>query len=170
MSPWIYEESKNSRARYILGEVGDNPLVCIGVNPSTASPEKLDNTMRVVKTRANSLGYNGWIMINLYAQRATDPNRLHKYLHLKLHREHLNIIEEYLGNKDYDIWVAWGTLIEKRKYLSRCLKDIYHILGVERRYLSIGDLSVSGHPHHPLYLKKELTPELFDMESYLENL
>lgn len=170
MSEWIYKISSNNRARFILGEWGDNPLVCIGVNPSTASPAKLDNTMRVVKSRAKSLGYDGWIMINLYAQRATDPNRLHKNLHLSLHREHLNIIREVLGKTPYDIWVAWGTLIEKRKYLSRCVRDIYEVLGEDRNYLSIGALSVLGHPHHPLYLRKELLPEFFDLSSYIKRL
>lgn len=166
---WIYREGRGGRSRFILGETGDNPLICIGVNPSTASPEKLDNTMRVVKSRASSLGYDGWIMINLYPQRSTDPNGLHKNLHLDLHREHLEVIKEYLSLSKSDVWVAWGTLIEKRSYLKRCLKDIYNILGSDRRYITIGKRSIKGHPHHPLYLNKELLPEDFEMDEYIKN-
>lgn len=35
--------------RYILETVGNNPLITIGINPSTAEPEKMDNTMKTVE-------------------------------------------------------------------------------------------------------------------------
>lgn len=73
---WIYETNSDNSARYILGERGENPLVCIGVNPSTAEPDKLDPTLRSVKAWAKRLGFDGWIMLNLYPQRATNPNDL----------------------------------------------------------------------------------------------
>jgi len=38
-----------------------NPLVCIGVNPSTTKPGQLDDTIKVVKARSISLGYDGWV-------------------------------------------------------------------------------------------------------------
>ncbi len=44
------------KERFILGEAGENPLVCIGVNPSTAEPDKLDNTHRQLKARSEYLG------------------------------------------------------------------------------------------------------------------
>ncbi len=40
---WIYEHSEDNAYRYILGTQGNNPLICFGVNPSTACPEKLDS-------------------------------------------------------------------------------------------------------------------------------
>lgn len=34
MTNWLYSNSSDDNERFILGESGDNPLVCIGVNPS----------------------------------------------------------------------------------------------------------------------------------------
>ena len=41
---WIYAPNFYSEYRYILGTRGKNPLICIGINPSTAEPDNLDNT------------------------------------------------------------------------------------------------------------------------------
>lgn len=41
---WLYEHNDDNSARYVLGTVGENPLVCFGVNPSTAEPNALDAT------------------------------------------------------------------------------------------------------------------------------
>ena len=63
---WIYEHSEDKKCRYLLGEKGKKMLVCCGVNPSNASPEKLDQTMKRVVSIANGKGYDGYVMINLY--------------------------------------------------------------------------------------------------------
>ena len=34
--------------------------------------------------------------------------------------------------------------------------------------MTFGKRSKKGHPHHPLYLRKDSTPELFDVENYLD--
>jgi hypothetical protein len=43
---WIYEKAEDDSSRYVLGIKGKKPLVCIGVNPSNAEPEKLENTLK----------------------------------------------------------------------------------------------------------------------------
>ena len=35
---WYYEPHTYQPYRYVLGRVGRHPLVCIGINPSTAQP------------------------------------------------------------------------------------------------------------------------------------
>ena len=35
---WLYAPNFYSEYRYILGTRGKNPLICIGINPSTAEP------------------------------------------------------------------------------------------------------------------------------------
>ena len=35
---WLYVPDSYTEYRYILGTRGENPLICIGVNPSTAEP------------------------------------------------------------------------------------------------------------------------------------
>lgn len=169
MTNWLYSKSTDNKNRYILGEKGNNPIICIGLNPSSAEPGDLDPTLRQVKSRAISLGYDSWIMINLYPQRATDPDDMHKRLNKKIHLKNLEEVKQYLPS-NYDIWAAWGTLIEKRPYLSKCLKDLYKVLGQEGRWFTIGKKSKTGHPHHPLYLKKNLPLDDFDIENYIDSL
>ena len=43
-SKWLYVPDFYTEYRYILGTRGQKPLICIGVNPSTAEPDNLDNT------------------------------------------------------------------------------------------------------------------------------
>src|SRR5690606_17601605 len=73
---WVYLKNDENTLRYVLGEKGNKTIACIGVNPSTATPEKLDPTLKKVKTVAKHNGFDGWIMYNLYPQRATNPNDL----------------------------------------------------------------------------------------------
>jgi hypothetical protein len=96
---------------------GESPLICIGVNPSTAEPENLDNTMKSVERLAQCNGFDSWIMLNLYTQRATNPMHLHPEADHNLHMENLAHIEKLLSSKPIStIWAAWGTLIECRPY------------------------------------------------------
>ena len=66
---------------------------------------------------------------------------------------------------------AWGTIVEKRDYLKGCLSDMVEI-GNEYGaiWYHAGKPSVKGHPHHPLYLKKDSLLENFDMEGYLRKI
>lgn len=61
-------------ARFMLGEVGENPIICLGINPSTANDEKDDSTISKIRKIASENNCDGWIMLNLYPQRATNPN------------------------------------------------------------------------------------------------
>jgi len=46
---WLYAPNFYSEYRYILGTRGKKPLICIGINPSTARPGALDNTLKSVE-------------------------------------------------------------------------------------------------------------------------
>ena len=52
--------------------------MCIGINPSTAVPDRLDNTLKSAQRIALFNGYDSFIMFNVYAQRATDPDDMEK--------------------------------------------------------------------------------------------
>lgn len=73
---WLYLNNKTNTERYILGESGKNIVACIGINPSTAEPNSLDQTLKKVKTVSEFNGFDGWIMYNVYPQRATNPSEL----------------------------------------------------------------------------------------------
>ena len=70
---WLYVPDFYTEYRYVLGTKGEKPLICIGVNPSTAEPDHLDNTLKSVERIALGNGYDSFIMFNVYPQRATRP-------------------------------------------------------------------------------------------------
>lgn len=96
---WLYKTDMNNTARFTLGECNNalgKTLVCVGINPSTATPNALDQTLTRVNGMATSHKYINRAMINVYPQRAIDPNNLHIKRDTKLHRENLNEIEGLL--------------------------------------------------------------------------
>ena len=86
---WIYAPNFYSEYRYILGTRGCKPLICIGINPSTAKPDALDNTLKSVERIALGNGFDSFIMFNVYAQRATSPDDMEKVCNPLLHKENL---------------------------------------------------------------------------------
>ncbi len=173
---WLYVPDFYTEYRYILGTRGQNPLICIGINPSTAAPDDLDNTLKSVSRIAEGNGFDSWIMFNVYAQRATRPNDMDKELNTPLHRENMRAFEYILktvadGGFSPAVWAAWGTIIEKREYLPGCVRDMVALgQSYGARWLCAGKRSIKGHPHHPLYLKKDEKTVEFDIEDYLDAL
>ena len=169
---WIYVPNFYSEYRYILGTRGNHPLICIGINPSTAGPDDLDNTLKSVQRIAEGNGFDSFIMFNVYAQRATDPNSMEKQCNVLLHKENMEAFRYVLSlSKDPTVWAAWGTIIEKRPYLMDCLLDMVNV-GQEfkAQWCCAGAVSKKGHPHHPLYLKKDEKIRAFEIEAYLRSL
>ena len=172
VAKWLYAPNFYSEYRYILGTRGKNPLICIGINPSTAQPGDLDNTLKSVERIALGNGFDSFIMFNVYAQRATDPDAMEQECNMALHRENLEAFRYVLSiSHQPAVWAAWGTIIEKRDYLPQCLKDM---LAVGEEYgaswYCAGKVSKKGHPHHPLYLRKDEKIRPFDIHDYLEKL
>ena len=170
VSRWLYVPNFYADYRYILGTRGKNPLICIGINPSTAKPGDLDNTLKSVERIALGNGFDSFIMFNVYAQRATDPDSMEDSCNLLLHRENLEAFRYVLSISEAPaVWAAWGTIIEKRDYLPQCLRDMLAV-GKEygARWVCAGKCSKKGHPHHPLYLRKDEQIKPFDVEGYLQ--
>ena len=168
---WLYAPNFYSEYRYILGTRGRKPLICIGINPSTARPDALDNTLKSVERIALANGFDSFLMFNVYAQRATSPDDMEKTCNPLLHRENLEAFRYVLSISEKPaIWAAWGAIIEKRKYLSDCLRDML-ALGEEygAQWYCAGAITKKGHPHHPLYLRKDEKIRPFDVASYLKN-
>ena len=166
---WIYAPNFYSEYRYILGTRGKNPLICVGINPSTARPDDLDNTLKSVQRIALGNGFDSFLMFNVYAQRATRPDDMEKTCNRNLHAENMEAFRYLLsiGEKP-TVWAAWGAIIEKRKYLPECVAEMLHISReYDARWVCAGPVSKKGHPHHPLYLRKDEKIKPFDTETYL---
>lgn len=170
INQWLYAPNFYSEYRYILGTRGQKPLICIGINPSTAQPGNLDNTLKSVQRIAHGNGFDSFIMFNVYAQRATDPDAMEKVCNWALHKENLEAFRYVLSiGENPTVWAAWGTIIEKRPYLKDCLKDMISA-GEEygARWVCAGKCSKKGHPHHPLYLRKDEMIRPFPVTEYLD--
>lgn len=169
---WLYAPNFYSEYRYILGTRGRHPLICIGINPSTAEPDALDNTLKSVERIAHANGFDSFIMFNVYAQRATSPDDMEKVCNPLLHRENMEAFRYVLSISEHPaIWAAWGAIIEKREYLPECVRDML-LLGEAfgAQWYCAGAITKKGHPHHPLYLKKDAPLRPFDVKAYLEKL
>ena len=155
--------------RYLLGTRGQRPLICVGINPSTAAPDRLDNTLKSVERVALGNGYDSFLMFNVYAQRSTRPRDLEERCNSRLHRENLAAFAYALSLSPAPaLWAAWGTIIEARPYLLPCLRDLIALgEGAGARWYTAGPRSKRGHPHHPLYLRKDSILEPFDPAAYL---
>ena len=166
---WLYAPNFYSEYRYILGTRGEKPLICIGINPSTAQPDDLDNTLKSVERIALGNGYDSFLMFNVYAQRATNPDTMERICNPLLHKENMEAFRYVLSLSNAPaIWAAWGSIIEKRGYLKDCVRDMLAI-GKEygAHWYCAGAITKKGHPHHPLYLRKDEKLRPFEVEAYL---
>ena len=172
VNQWLYAPNFYSEYRYILGTRGKNPLICIGINPSTAEPGNLDNTLKSVDRIARGNGFDSFIMFNVYAQRATNPDAMEKTCNPLLHKENLEAFRYVLSISEKPaVWAAWGAIIEKRPFLMDCLQDMVAAgQAYGASWYCAGAITKKGHPHHPLYLRKDEKIKPFDVENYLKNL
>ena len=170
ITKWIYVPNHYGEYRYILGTRGQHPLICVGINPSTAAPDDLDNTLKSVERVALHNGFDSFLMFNVYAQRATRPDDMEPECNAVLHGENRKAFRYLLSlSEEPAIWAAWGNIIEKRDYLMDCMRDFAADgQAAGARWFTAGPLLKSGHPHHPLYLKAATALQPFDIDAYLK--
>ena len=113
-------------------------------------------------------------MFNVYAQRATRPEDMERACNAALHRENMRAFDYALSLDRAGapaVWAAWGAVIEKRDYLPQCVRDMIAVgEGRGARWFSAGKRTKAGHPHHPLYLRKDSPLDPFDVGAYLDAL
>ena len=91
-------------------------------------------------------------MLNLYPQRATNPNDMHIKADNNLNKKNYEAIRSVFNIYPNALTLAsWGNAIEKRKYLKDCLKEILAI-APDRKWVCRGKLTVKGNPRHQLYV------------------
>ena len=166
---WLYVPNRYSEYRYILGTRGRHPLICVGINPSTAAPDALDPTLQSAQRIALANGYDSFLMFNVYAQRATRPDDMEPALNPTLHAENRKAFRYLLSLSERPaVWAAWGNIIWKRAYLMDCMRDFAADgEAVGARWFTAGPLLKSGQPHHPLYLRGDTRLVDFDIAAYL---
>ena len=172
-SRWLYAPDFYTEYRYVLGTRGENPVICMGINPSTAEPDNLDPTLQSVSRVSAFNGFDSFLMFNVYAQRATRPDDMDAELNIRLHDENRKAFRALLslagqGVQRPTVWAAWGAIIEKRAWLRDCVRDFRDDAeAFGACWVCAGPLSKKGHPHHPLYLRKDEPFRPFDIGGYL---
>ncbi len=157
-----YKTNKDNSVRFTLGLESNNPLIVIGVNPSTADENVPDNTVRRVLGFARRGMYNGFLMLNLCPIRATKPYQLPKECSEDIYQNNLKHIEEIFKRYEGgDVLLAFGDSIMLRDYLKQSLKDIIPIGEKYNVKWKCIKLNKSGYPQHPLMPKYQ---ELKDLD------
>lgn len=167
----IYKNNTNNSERYVLGTEGVNPLVVIGLNPSTADENEPDPTIRKVMGIAKGAKKDSFIMLNLYPQRATNPMDMDREFDIIKHENNIQNIKSIfreLQLTNFDVLLGFGNNIGARSYLLNCLKDIVAVLDeYQPRWNKTGDTTKYGHPRHPLYVAYRHGISPFNIEKYL---
>lgn len=146
--------------RYYLKRTWDDglPLVAfVGLNPSTATEQQDDPTVRRCQTYARDWGYGGFLMLNAFALRSTDPRGLRDV------RDPVgpeNDVFLLMGVKEAaKTVVCWGNhgAVNQRHLQMRKLLQVFNVECFVR--------TATGFPNHPLYLKKTLRPVPYEWGS-----
>lgn len=156
----IYINSLTNLERYVLGDVtGNNPFIVFGINPSYATPLKLDPTLREVASMSIKLGYTGWIMLNIYPQRSTNPKGINPTINNTIHSNNLIEIEKIIKKyPNVKLHAMWGNNINRCQYLkATCLADIDKIRTTHStsEWYYLGGKTQNGEPWHPLYILRQ---------------
>lgn len=155
--------SECGRYRYWLARAFDSetmkdPLVVIGLNPSTADDKVDDPTIRRCVGFARSWGHDGLVMLNLFALRSTDPRALYEDPAVDaVGAENDRWLSVLTGAPVRTVLCAWGVggrLLDRGKRVTLLLLD------ADRPLVCLG-FTKDGHPKHPLYIPKTTAPMPF---------
>ena len=116
----------------------------IGLNPSVADEQKLDPTLRRILAFTERLGFQRFVMLNLFALVSTDPRAM---------RTHADPVGPLNNEQILNACAAaslvvccWGSEGNRQGRGQRVLE-----LLAPRNFHCLGQ-TAAGHPRHPLYL------------------
>lgn len=143
----LYSPCENYR--YVLTrEWGDGEkLVVIGLNPSTATAEEDDNTIRRCIGFARRWSFGGLVMLNLFAFRAREPRAMMAAADPVGDLNDITLAL-YAYPPGRGLVAAWGTMGAHMERGER----VRHALTKNGATLCHLGLTKDGHPKHPLYL------------------
>lgn len=155
----IFSEDRRHRFTLWRRWVDDCPVsdMCafIGLNPSTADETANDPTIRRCIRFAKDWGYSGYIMLNLFSFRATDPKVMKAELTPTIYRN-TSAIETVCYRAGFVV-AAWGN---HGDHLGMSGNIRLRLTGEKIEVHHLG-LTKTGQPRHPLYVRADTIPELW---------
>ena len=168
LSVYVCRADYTHKAEFtLINELAENnklPNLCIAVNGLDLNSRKYGYYYGYAKRSGE---YGAWYMLNVYPQRATNPNNMDidDTYSMEIHLRNLAAIEELLSTIERaDVWCAWGAIIDdtKRTYLSDLLfgnedKNIQGIISLfsGNYHFKAYGATTKGYPKHPLLIGKE---------------
>lgn len=151
----FWDPDPSSRThRYALGNAslsapGSRPLIAICMNPSHADEHEADRTVNRLIEASIDHAYTGWVMLNLYPERATKPANLSPY-DASLSAANCAAIErELTRHAATEVLGAWGGNLHPT--IRRAKQDVIALLtslGV-RLFSFDPPTVVDRQPRHP---------------------
>lgn len=150
------ELSEDKRYRYKLTRIWDKSkkMVCfVGLNPSTADEAENDPTVWKLVRSADSWGYGGIVIVNLFAVRTPSPQQMLR------EEEPIGVkndetLRAAADNAAYDKVIAvWGDDGGHKNRGSE-VKKLF-------RQLWMLEVSQSGNPRHPRFLPRDVRPKIW---------
>lgn len=141
------EFSECRKHRFALWRIwdADKPkIMFIGLNPSTASENQDDPTIRRVIGFAKQWGFGGVYMCNLFSYVTAYPKDL---VISKDYTDNDFYLKLY-GNKSTEILCAWGSFKEAKNRAKDVLKILHNTTALQ--------INNDGSPKHPLYVKSNI--------------
>jgi hypothetical protein len=141
-----------STHRFALGRVAaataaDPPFIALCMNPSYADENVSDRTVNRIIEASEQFHRPGWLILNIYPERATRPDALHPYdaaLSQENSRTIKQVVETFGVN---EIFGAWGDL---NTVLARAKSDVRAALARQRvSVYYLDDLTARNQPRHP---------------------
>lgn len=140
--------------RFTPGAPLSRMVAFIGLNPSTATPEKLDPTVSKCEHWAKAWGFDGFVMLNLFSYRATEPE--------EMKAAYVNTGIEWVKNIDAVLSVCecaglvvccWGN----HGRWNNMADDLHGAFAINSiSTLHALAINKTGEPKHPLYHKKDV--------------
>lgn len=128
---------------------GEKPAMFIGLNPSTADENQLDPTLRRIRGFCAREGYRSFLMTNIFAFRATDPQVMRAQEDPNGPGNDAALLES--ASRAGLIVAAWGVhgaFLDRGATVTRLLQNAGH------RLVCLG-VTAAGAPKHPLYVKAD---------------
>lgn len=137
----------------------------VGLNPSTATAQQNDPTVRRCIGFAQAWGFDAMVMLNVYGFRSTDPEGL-TTAEDPVGPGH-DAVLRYYSTQVSMIVCAWGSLrrawrraVRWDERIDRLLSAA--VLGAAKEKLRCLRRNSDGEPGHPLYLPSDLRPIRFE--------